>query len=188
MSKLAQTARDIELYIRQRGWSFCFIGAVAVQRWGEIRLTQDLDLTILSGFGGELPFIQDLLKEFEPRTENPVDFALNNRVLLLKSKEGVHIDISLAAMPFEEGAIKRATMFEWIPGVNITTCSAEDLIIYKSFAGREKDWLDIQGILTRQGGNLDTQLIFNELTPLLELKEEPQALDKLRKLIEGIAK
>jgi hypothetical protein len=38
---------------------------LAVQRWGEPRITLDVDLTVLAGYGGERPFIDAL--PFEER-------------------------------------------------------------------------------------------------------------------------
>jgi hypothetical protein len=38
-------AEQVQQLCQQHGWRFCFIGGVAVQRWGEPRLTQDVDLT-----------------------------------------------------------------------------------------------------------------------------------------------
>jgi hypothetical protein len=46
-------AGEVQSFCQQHGWRFCFIGGVAVQRWGEPRLTQDVDLTLLTGFGKE---------------------------------------------------------------------------------------------------------------------------------------
>jgi hypothetical protein len=69
-------------------------------------------------------------------------------------------------------------------GLALTTCRAEDLIVFKAFAGREKDWLDIDGIATRQGGRLDQALIWTELTPRLELKGAPDATHRLRALLD----
>src|SRR5688572_30807359 len=37
------TALEVQQVCRSREWRFCFIGAVAVQRWGEPRLTLDVD-------------------------------------------------------------------------------------------------------------------------------------------------
>jgi hypothetical protein len=34
---------------------------VAVQHWGEPRVTRDLDLTVFTGFGGETPVVDGLL-------------------------------------------------------------------------------------------------------------------------------
>ena len=49
---------------------------------GEPRETVDVDLTLLTGFGGEERFIRTLLQHFEARIENAADFALAQRVLL----------------------------------------------------------------------------------------------------------
>ena len=64
------------------------------------------------------------------------------------------------------------------------TCSGEDLIVFKAFAGRERDWLDIEGIALRQRGRLDESLIWAELGPLLTLKEEPETPERLRAVLD----
>jgi hypothetical protein len=86
----------------------------------------------------------------------------------------------MGAMPFEERAVERASEFRIQEDVTLTTCSAEDLIVFKAFADRAKDWLDIEGIAIRQHGRLDEGLIWAELAPLLELKEAPEAAGRLR--------
>jgi hypothetical protein len=68
---------------------------------------------------------------------------------------------------------------------SITTCSAEDLVIHKAFAGRDKDWADIRGIVLRQP-RLDRQLIWSELLPLLELREDSTTEARLRALFETL--
>jgi len=177
-------ALEVQAFCRANGWRFCFIGALAVQRWGEPRLTQDVDLTIITGFGGEGTFVDALLGRFGGRLPDARAFALRTRVLLLQSELGIPIDASLGAMPFEERAVTRASGFAIQEGFALTTCSAEDLIVFKAFAGREKDWLDIDGIATRQGGRLDEALIWTELTPLLELRGALEATHRLRALLD----
>jgi hypothetical protein len=173
-------ALEVQAFCRAKSWKFCFIGALAVQRWGEPRLTLDVDVTLLTGFGAEEAFIDPLLGRFRGRLPGARDFALKNRVLLLQSSPSVPVDIALGAMPFEERAVQRASDFAVQPDVVLTTCSGEDLIVFKAFAGREKDWLDIEGIAVRQGARLDEALIWAELGPLLTLKEAPEAAHRLR--------
>jgi hypothetical protein len=48
-------------------WRYCFIGGLAAQRWGEPRETVNVGVTILTGFGGETPFVTALLDRFESR-------------------------------------------------------------------------------------------------------------------------
>jgi hypothetical protein len=76
-----------------------------------------------------------LLQHFESRLEGATEFALTNRVLLLRADSGVGLDIALGGLPFEESAVARSSLFAYPGGKELRTCSAEDLIIMKSFAG-----------------------------------------------------
>ena len=60
--------------------------------------------------------------------------------------------------------------------------STEGLIVYKAFADRTRDWIDVEGVLLRQQGRLDLELVFAELTPLSEAKESPEIVRRLRSL------
>jgi len=183
---LLSAAAVLESNLRRLGWKFCFIGGVAVQRWGLPRFTQDLDLTLLTGFGHEERFIDELLTQTQPRHPVARQFALEHRVLLLRTFEGIDVDVALGAFPFEERSIERATLWKPQDSVALTTCSAEDLIIHKVFAGRNIDWGDVEQILVRQFKNLDFVLIESELKPLLELKGEMESLQKLEGLISTV--
>lgn len=103
--------------------------------------------------------------------------------LLASASNGVDLDISLAALPFEETMIQRATAFAYSPECELIICSAEDQSVLKAFANRPKDWLDVEGVVIRQGARLDVPYIFSQLTPLCELKEERQILEQLRQLL-----
>jgi hypothetical protein len=54
-------ALEIQAFLSRAGAKFCFIGGVALQRWGQPRLTQDVDLTLLCGLGEESVAIDWLL-------------------------------------------------------------------------------------------------------------------------------
>ena len=105
-------------------------------------------------------------------------------MLLLEGTGNIPIDGALGAMPFEERAVDRATAFPIGKDASLPTCSAEDLVVFKTFAGRDKDWLDVEGIILRQAGKLDERLIWRELEPLVELKQEPKISERLRELFE----
>jgi hypothetical protein len=183
MNELCRVALDVQRECERRGWRFCFIGGLAVQHWGEPRFTRDVDLTLLTGFGSEETYIDPLLKVFEPRIEDCRAFALQNRVLLLKSREGIGIDVALGALPFEEEAARRSQLIEVEPDAVLRLCSAEDLIVMKAFADRLQDQLDVQRILMRQGvENLDWTYILLHLSPLCQLKGAPEIVRKLEVL------
>lgn len=179
MIELIRVASDLQEFCETRQWRFCFIGGLALQRWGEPRETVDVDLTLVTGFGGEAPFIEALLERFEGRVDDPAGFARLNRVLLLRSTAGVGIDIALGGLPFEESVVSRATRFAFPGDVPLLTCSAEDLIVLKAFAARGQDWVDIEGIIVRQTGTLDWTYVEQQLAPLVALKEAPEILTEL---------
>lgn len=137
---------------------------------------------LLSGFGEEEGYIDELLRRFEPREPDMKTFALRNRVVLVRSSKGIGIDIALGGLPFEERVIERSSPYEYAKGIQLRTCSAEDLVVMKAFAEREQDWLDVRGILVRQGHRLDWPTILRELRPLAELKEAPAIIERLEAL------
>ncbi len=188
LESVLQAAAEVEHFCRRRDWRFCFIGGIAVQRWGMPRFTQDVDVTLLTGFGGEAPFIDALLQQFPGRLANARQFALERRVLLARTAQGIDLDIALGAFPFEERSIAHASLWKATDLIHLTTCSAEDLVIHKVFAARDRDWADVQTVLARQQGRLDLAHIRRELPPLLELKEDPESLDKLNSLIAAVQK
>jgi hypothetical protein len=109
----------------------------------------------MTGFGGEGDFIDCLLAHYHSRIDDAGLFARRNRVLLLRSADDVGIDISLGGLPFEESMINRATIFSFGPGLDLRTCSAEDLIVLKLFASRPLDIRDAEGVVIRHRDQLD---------------------------------
>lgn len=184
MNVLFEAAREVCDFMARRHWEFCLIGGLAVQRWGEPRTTLDADFTLLAEWGKEAPYVTALLEHFESRIPDAHEFALENRVLLLRASNGRDVDIALGALPFEAIMIKRATLMEFAPGLNLPCCTAEDLFILKAFAGRPRDWLDAESIVARQA-NLDEEHILTHLADLCELKETPDTLDRAMRLLQG---
>ncbi|HEX4119274.1 MAG TPA: nucleotidyl transferase AbiEii/AbiGii toxin family protein [Verrucomicrobiae bacterium] len=181
MIEVIKAAAELQTYCAAQKWRFCFIGGLALQRWGEPRETVDVDLTLLTGFGAEEPYARLLLERFQPRVDGALEFALTHRVLLLRAQSGVGLDIALGALPFEESVVARSDLFSYPGGEPLRTCSAEDLIVLKAFAARPKDWMDIEGVIIRQTGKLDWPYIREQLAPLAELKESPGIVDELER-------
>jgi hypothetical protein len=152
----------------------CVIGGVALQRWGEPRYTADVDLAVLVEAGQEAAVTQNLLARLQPRIADAMDFAARARVILARSPSGVGIDIVLAGLPYETRVAERSSLWHLDAGARLRTCSAEDLLVMKSFAARDKDWADVTSILERQGRRLDLELVRRELRPLLVAKEAPE--------------
>ncbi len=96
-----------------------------------------------------------MLERFAARIPDAGEFALKNRVILVQSATGVPIDVALGALPFEQHCVERASEFDFGPGLRLLTCSAEDLVVLKAFAGRGQDWVDLEYVLVRQRRILD---------------------------------
>jgi hypothetical protein len=181
VNEVIRAAAELQAVCVAEHWRFCFIGGLAIQRWGEPRETVDVDLTLLTGFGGEEPFVSALLRRFEPRINEAARFAQSTRVLLLRAPSGVGLDVALGGLPFEELVVTRSSPFTFPPDVSLRTCSAEDLIVLKAFADRPKDWVDVDGIIIRQADRIDWPYVRTQLAPLAELKEAPEILTRLEK-------
>lgn len=182
MNDLLDAGRQLQEFCDSQGWRSCFIGGIAVQRWSEARVTRDVDLTLLTGFGNEDHFVEALLSRFQARNANPAEFARRSRVLLLQSSSGIGIDVSLGALPFEALVVEHSTPFEIAPGLVLRTCSAEDLVVMKLFASRPLDIRDAEGVAIRHGRELDWRYVEEQLRPLAEAKEEPEILQTLARI------
>ncbi len=184
MNPILQAADEIDRSCTGLGLRFCFIGGLAVLRWSEPRLTRDVDLTVLCAYGAEESIIDPLLERFHPRMDDARDFALRHRVLLLRAANAVPIDIALGALPFEERTAERASRWQVEEHLQLLTCGPEDLVVHKVFAGRDRDWLDVEGVIERRRDTLDRQLIRRELGPLLELNDSMHHLVRLEALFD----
>ena len=49
MNEVIRAAAELQTVCEEECCRFCFIGGLAVQRWGEPRETVDVDLTLLTG-------------------------------------------------------------------------------------------------------------------------------------------
>ena len=136
-------------------------------------------------FVDEDKYIDMLLARFKSRVTNAKEFAQTYRVLLLTASNGMAVDISLGGMPFEQQMIERSSMFEFEEGYDLRTCSAEDLIVLKAFAARDKDWADVSSILQRQKGKLDIEYIYANLQQLCEWKDAPEIMTKINQMIDS---
>ncbi len=186
MNALFAAAAEIQHFLQRSGERFCIIGGIALQRWGEPRFTRDVDVTLLCPFGAEQEAIKPLLAAFVSRVPEAGAFATKHRVLLLSSEQGIPIDVALGGIPFEERCVARATEFDF-GEARILTCSAEDLVVLKAFAGRPQDWVDIESIVIRQRQRLDWTLVFEELEPLAAVRNVPGLLDRLRQLRSSVS-
>ncbi len=97
MNAILRAAVELQDFLHQHKWSFCFIGGIAVLRWGKPRATQDVDASLFVTAGKERETIDAVLKRFPARVSNADQFAIESRVILAQSTDGVAYDIAFAA-------------------------------------------------------------------------------------------
>jgi len=183
---------EITKFLDREGISYFIIGGMALQHWGEPRLTRDIDITVLVSSKDLSSFVDAVLTQFRPRISDARDFALKHRVLLVETESGVPIDISLGIPGYEEEAYKRAVEVTLANGGNVRMIGPEDLIIHKCVAGRPRDLEDVEGILIRQRLRLDLDLIREWLTQFRSVvySHDPlslfeKALNRARRALEN---
>lgn len=155
MRPVAEEAWEVHQILADLHLPYAIIGGTAVQVWGEPRYTKDLDLTVLAPLEAYSETIGQLLNRFTPRVNDALAFARQYRVLLAQTSSGYPVDISFGLPGYEEEVIGRSVEVEIAPEIRVRICSAEDLIIHKTVAGRVTDVLDIQQIIARHNQSLD---------------------------------
>jgi hypothetical protein len=150
---------------------------MVVSRWGEPRATKDVDAIVLVDFKEEAAVLDLLLSRFGSRVPDPVRRAELGRLALLRASNGVDLDISFAAFPFEIEVLQRASAWQVTPGIALRTCSAEDLVLYKLVAARLIDLHDVQSVVSRIGARLDVDRVRLWGGRFAEILEKPELLD-----------
>ena len=184
MNELFKAAKEVTDFMADREWRFCLIGGLAVVCWGEVRFTQDADISLLTGYGSEDLFARPLLDRFTGRLANTLEFSIRNRVLLLRTASGIPIDVTFSALPFEVEMLERSVLFEFEEGCSLPVCTAEDLFVMKLFASRPKDVMDAESIAVRQREKLDVGYMMRHLKELAEIKDEPAILINAKRILE----
>lgn len=121
------------------------IGGIAVIAKGIPRHTDDVYGTI-SGEALDLEEIVRILKnhDIEPRVPDTIEFARQHHVLLLvHTPSATEIELTLAWLPFEHEALTRAERLD-LGNVKAPVATAEDLVIYKAVAWRQRDKSDVE--------------------------------------------
>ena len=170
--------------LEKHGYRYAVIGGIAVQYWGIVRLTVDVDLKVLApqtDYGTARSRIRAAFPQRGRPQVPPDPLVVDTNI------GGVVVDFLLAAPGYEENVITRAVRKK-IGALTVWLCTAEDLVIQKTIAGRGKDWQDIEGILARQMKRLDFDYLEDWVKQFAELLEEPEILGKYLETRDAVRK
>lgn len=166
------------------GIPYMVIGGQAVLRYGEARLTRDIDLTL----GADVDRLPDVLSVtaecgFDVLVD-PEPFVRETMVLPCSDPgSGIRLDLVFSFSPYEREAIARALPVT-IGATQVRFATMEDLVIHKVIAGRPRDMEDVRGILLRNPG-LDGPLVEKHLDTIGSAVGEPY-LERFREVTRDV--
>lgn len=172
--RLEQALRDLTAALAATGAPWMIIGGIAVIARGVRRFTADIDAAI-RGDQIELPVLVKALakKRIVPRVKDAVELARANLVLLLRHEPtGVDFDVSFAWTSFEHEAIAASSVAAF-GTVKAPMARPEDLIVFKSIAGRGRDLEDAIALLTLYP-DIDLERVRERVRELAAAAEAPE--------------
>ena len=177
--RLDAALRTVVTFLAERGYRYAVIGGVALSQWGSVRATYDADIKVLVPNHDYAAARAELRAAF-PQPARPQ--APPNPLIVDVKVGEVVVDLLLAIPGYEELIIERAVARD-LNGWSAWICSVEDLIIQKVVAGRDKDWMDVEALLTAQRGHLDEAYIQEWLAQFAEALDSPEMLTRYQRAL-----
>lgn len=185
LKPLLEPLSILKRLLEKSGCQWMLIGGVAASLLGKPRFTSDVDVVALIE-DKELPNLLKVAKRlgFKARVKDAVEFAQQNRVLLLKHiKTGINVDLSLSLLPFEKEAIKRSKRFK-VANITFNLPTPEDLIIFKAVAHRPIDIEDIREIV-KIHTKVNKKYIKKITKEFARVLEMPEIWQDIESILEG---
>ena len=159
-SPIIEVLSALDAALRSVGVRWYLFGAQAAILHGAARLTADIDVTIDLGDRDVEDVLEALRKQgFVPRVEAATEFAGRTGVLpAVHGGSSMAVDLVIAGTGLEQTFFARCET-RTIEGVSIAVASAEDVLVMKILAGREKDLDDAAAIAGAQEGKLDLDYV-----------------------------
>lgn len=184
---LIRAIADLLAGLEETGADHMIIGGLAVIARGVVRHTDDADATVWAADINLSRLLETLHgRGIVGRIDDVEAFAAQSQVLLLVHEPtGVPIEVSLAWLPFERDALGRAETIS-VAGVDIPMATAQDLVIYKTIAWRDRDRQDVEALLRLHRRDIDLDYVRARIAEFAGALEEPERLDELEALIARI--
>jgi len=179
-----EALRVVVDFLNQHRIPYMVIGGLANAVWGEVRMTRDADFKVSTDM---LPsdFRHLVLSHFAERQTGLPQHLRSSFVIHIWAMPDIAVDLLMSVFDYERQAIARA-VDATIEGIPARVCTAEDLIIHKAIANRTQDWMDIEGVLLRQGNKLDLVYLRDWLTQFAEALESPELLTRFNELYDRV--
>jgi len=186
---VAELLRELAAIFAGADVRWYLFGAQAAILHGAARLSADVDVTVDLPEGSLSSLLAALsARGFSARIANPETFAERTRVVpLVHGASGMPVDLVLAGPGLEERFFGRIETFE-VEGVRVPVASAEDMVVMKILAGREKDRGDAAAILAARVKDLDLAYVRRTLRVLETALDRRDLLAALETLVGDVGR
>ncbi len=186
IAPLLQALRELMNWFETEQVQGIVIGGVAASLLGRPRVTNDVDALVLTAEEKWSEFLMQAGQyQFRPRIGDALAFARESRMLLLEHEPShIEIDITFAALPFEEQSIQTARNVE-VGDLTLRLPTPEDLIIMKAVAARPKDLVDIESLI-EANPNLDLKRIRRMVQEFSSALDMPDLIENLERILEKL--
>lgn len=177
MTNQEQALVDLAQLLTGQAVGYMVIGGLAAAIWGEPRTTLDVDVTVWVPEGDIAALVERLGERFDLLVSDPRGFIAQTRVLPMRTRAGIRIDLIFGLLSFEEEAIRRAIEVT-VGSATVRFCSPEDLILHKIISTRERDLADVRAVVARRLASLDLDYLEPRIAELATLLERPEIAER----------
>lgn len=140
-----------------------FMGGVAASAWGEPRATYDVDVAVAVSPENHDQLVRILERNKYKLDTTPTLKRVGAALQYVRAEDTtletrVVVDVFLTSDEYQNEALLRRRRISF-RSKSLFLMSAEDTLLYKLLAAREKDMVDVQGILVASGDQLDMKYL-----------------------------
>ncbi|NUO78494.1 nucleotidyl transferase AbiEii/AbiGii toxin family protein [candidate division KSB1 bacterium] len=186
-TRFERTLQDIDKRCRKHKLPYAVIGGIAAIIHGSLRVTADIDLTILAEIDALERVLKIFANDYVALRPDPLRFFQRTLFIPLQHKATkMKVDIAAALSGFERAAIARSQRGLY-GKAEVNTCTVEDLIIMKLVAARAKDISDVETLIPANRKQLDLKYLRARAKEFIEVERSdvPERLEKLLKKYRG---
>ncbi len=155
MTAFEQTLQEIDQLCRAHGIPYAVIGGIAVNIYGYVRSTVDIDITIMAEIDQLEHVLAIFANDYSSVQPDPLAFFRRTFFVPLRHRATqIRLDVTAALSNIERRMLERSQR-RFFNAVEVSVCTIEDLIIMKLVASRTKDLLDLEELIARHRANID---------------------------------
>lgn len=179
-SRILDAARAAIEFLESLRIPYVVIGGIANAVWGDPRATRDADFKVFIG-NRTLSQFEELLANQFPLVA-PDSPEASPLIFMARAPNRIKLDFLIAVPGYEDEVLRRASRHAF-GDLTFPICSAEDLVIQKVIADRDKDWMDLASLINIRHDELDDAYIRNWLSQFAEILERPDWLERYDSLV-----